>query len=141
MMITEYGMTLKSQIAMVCIVVFGVGMIVWLLHRRKITESLFYFWLIVFAGMLLVGVSHQIQSLLTRLIGSYSSLSTMLFLALSFLFGASMVYSVLISNMSARIRDITVYMAEMRLDIDEFREWRMRSAETGMKTEGKRPQE
>ena len=114
-------MTLKSQIAIAFFVVLCVGMIVWLLLKHKITESLFYFWLVVFIGMLVVGVSDHMRNLLTGIIGSYSPLSTMLFLALGFLFGASMVYSVLISNMSEKIREITVYGAEMRIDIDELR--------------------
>ncbi len=121
-MVAESGMTLKSQVALACFVVLCVIMIIRLLHQRKITESLFYFWLVVFVGILVVGISHSIQNVLTRLIGSYSALSTMLFLALCFLFAVSMVYSLLISNLGMKIRDITTYVAELRLDIDEFRD-------------------
>jgi CBS domain-containing protein len=119
-MFAASGMTLKSQIAIAIFVILCISMIIRLLQKQKITESLFYFWLIVFIGVLIVGMSHTIQNMLTRLIGSYSPLSTMLFLALCFLFGVSMVYSVLISNLSARIRDITSYVAEVRLDVDEL---------------------
>jgi CBS domain-containing protein len=119
-MFAESAMTLKSQIAVACFVILCISMIIRLLQKRKITESLFYFWLIVFVGVLIVAMSHGIQNLLTRLIGSYSPLSTMLFLALAFLFGVSMVYSVLLSSLSAKIRDMTAYVAEMRLDMDEL---------------------
>ena len=118
-MFAESAMTLKSQIAVACFVILCISMIIRLLQKRKITESLFYFWLIVFVGVLIVAMSHGIQILLTRLIGSYSPLSTMLFLALAFLFGVSMVYSVLLSGLSSKIRDMTAYVAEMRLDMDE----------------------
>ena len=121
MEIIDYGMTLQSQIAIAIFVLLCILMILWLLMRRKITESLFYFWLVVFIGMLIVGISNQMRNLLTDIIGAYSPLSTMLFLALAFLFGASMVYSVLLSNFSAKIRDITIYAAKLRLDLDELK--------------------
>ena len=114
-------MTIQTQIAIGCFVLLCIGMIIWLLVKHKITEGLFYFWLVVFLGMLAVGISNHTRIFLTEIIGSHSPLSTMLFLALGFLFGASMVYSVLISNMGAKIRDITVYVAELRLDLDDLR--------------------
>jgi CBS domain-containing protein len=130
-MFAASGMTLKSQIAIVVFVLLCISMIIRLLQKQKITESLFYFWLIVFIGVLIVGVSHTIQNMLTRLIGSYSPLSTMLFLALCFLFGVSMVYSVLISNLGAKIRDITSYVAEVRLDVDKLSDAKVGGGEDG----------
>ena len=120
MTVVENPMTLRSQIALAAVVLAGVVTIVALLRRRKISEGLFYLWLIVFAGMLIVGLSFRVQMALARLVGSYQVISTMLLLALGFLFGASLVYSILLSKMSTRIRDLTSYIAEMRLDIDDL---------------------
>ena len=44
----------------------------------------------------------------------------MLFLALGFLFLASLIYSVLISNLNVKLREMTSYIATMRLDVDEL---------------------
>ena len=120
MPIAENPMTLRSQIALALVVLAGVVTIFSLLRRRQISEGLFYLWLIVFAGMLVVGLSFDVQMALARLVGSYAVISTMLLLALAFLFGASLVYSILLSRMSTRVRDLTSYIAEMRLDVDDL---------------------
>lgn len=119
-MLTGNPMTLRSQLGIAFVAVLGVVIIIRLLQKRRINEGLFYLWLVVFGGMFVVGVSHRVQLLLAKLTGAYSAVSTMLLLALGFLFGASLVYSMLISNMSARIRDLTSYVAEIRLDVDEL---------------------
>ena len=105
---------------MAAIAVAGVAVIVSLLRRRRISEGLFYLWLAVFAGILLVGLSRDVQVGLTHLLGTYAVISTMLLLALGFLFGASLVYSVMLHNMSVQVRDLTSYVAELRLDIDDL---------------------
>lgn len=119
-MIDGNPMTLRSQIGLALVAVSGIAMIVWLLRKRRINEELFYLWLIVFAGIFIVGASHRVQVGLSTLLGTYSAVSTMLLLALGFLFGASLVYSVLLSHNAARIRDLTAYVAELRLDLDEL---------------------
>ncbi len=117
----ENPMTLRSQVALAAVILAGVVTIFMLLRRRHISEGLFYLWLIVFAGMSIVGLSHNVQMALARLVGTYAVISTMLLLALGFLFGASLVYSILLSKQSTKIRDLTSYIAEMRLDIDDLR--------------------
>ena len=114
-------MTLRSQIAIVLFVSLGIGSIVYLLYKRKINESLFYLWLIVFIGVLMVGVSRRVQLILTTLIGSYSPLSSMLLFSLSFLFFTSLIYSILISSINSKLRDIISYVAQLRLDLDELK--------------------
>jgi hypothetical protein len=113
-------MTLRSQLGMAAIAVAGVVVIVSLLRRRRISEGLFYLWLAVFAGILLVGLSRDVQVGLTHLLGTYAVISTMLLLALGFLFGASLVYSVMLHNMGLQVRDLTSYVAELRLDLDDL---------------------
>lgn len=120
-MVLGNPMTLRSQIGVGAVGVLGILFILWLLQRRRINESLFYLWLTVFLGILTVGVSNRMQTLLTGLIGAYDPVSSMLLLALGFLFGASLVYSVLISNLNTKLRDVTSYLAELRLDLDEVR--------------------
>jgi len=105
---------------MAAIAVAGVVVIVSLLRRRRISEGLFYLWLAVFAGILLVGLSRDVQVGLTHLLGTYAVISTMLLLALGFLFGASLVYSVMLHNMGLQVRDLTSYVAELRLDLDDL---------------------
>lgn len=119
-MIDGNPMTLRSQAGLALVAITGLVIIVWLLRKRRINEELFYLWLAVFAGIFVVGVSHRVQVALATVAGTYSAVSTMLLLALGFLFGASLVYSVLITNNTARIRDLTAYIAELRLDVDEL---------------------
>jgi hypothetical protein len=115
-------MTLTSQLAVGAIGALGIFVMVWLLRKRRLNESLFYFWLAIFLGIIAVGVSNTLQITLTRIIGAYDPISAMLLLALGFLFGAAMVYSVLISGLNAKIRDLTTYVAELRLDVDDLTE-------------------
>jgi len=119
-MITGNPMTTKSQLAIVVFVLLAVLLIIRLLQQRKINESLFYLWFIIFIGIFVVAISHGIQMRLAAIIGSYSALSTMLFLALGFLFLASLMYSVLISNLNVKLREMTSYIATMRLDVDDL---------------------
>lgn len=119
-MVSGNPMTAKSQLAIVIFVLLAVLLIIRLLQQRKINESLFYLWLIIFIGIFVVAVSHGIQKRLADIIGSYSALSTMLFLALGFLFLASLIYSVLISNLNVKLREMTSYIATMRLDVDDL---------------------
>lgn len=130
---TGNPMTLRSQIAIAIVAVCGLLLLVRLLQKRRINEGLFYLWLVVFGGMMILGLSHSLQAWVTRAIGAYSEVSSMLLLSLGFLFGASLVYSVLISNMNAKIRDLTAYVAEIRLDVDDLEE---DSAEVGSREAG-----
>ena len=130
-MIPLNPMSVRSQITIAAVAILGLITLVRLLQKRRINEGLFYLWLVVFIGMSVVAVSHRVQSLLAQLTGAYSAVSTMLLLALGFLFGASLVYSILISHMSARIRDITTYVAELRLDVDDLRQRRVPQAAQG----------
>lgn len=123
-------MTLRSQLGIAITAILGLVTIVRLLQKRRINEGLFYLWMIVFVGMLIVGMSHRLQALLADLSGAYSAVSTMLLLSLGFLFGAALIYSIMITNMNAKIRDITSYVAELRLDIDSLQSDR-RAAEPG----------
>jgi hypothetical protein len=130
-------MTLRSQIGVGLIGLLGVLLIGWLLQRRKINEGLFYLWLVVFLGILTVGTSHHVQVWLTRLIGAYDPISTMLLFSLAFLFGATLIFSVVISSLVTRIRDLTGYIAVLRLDLDETREQLAgASAEETLRPEG-----
>ena len=112
-------MTLESRLTVAMIGVVGILLILRLLQKRQITEGLFYLWLTVFSGIIFVGTSHRIQVALTRFIGAYDPVSTLLLLALAFLFAAALFSSILISAMNARIRDLTAYVAEIRLDLDQ----------------------
>lgn len=130
-MIPLNPMSTRSQITIAAIAILGLITLVRLLQKRRINEGLFYLWLLVFIGMSVVAVSHRVQSMLAQLTGAYSAVSTMMLLALGFLFGASLVYSILISNMSAKIRDITSYVAELRLDLDDLQQRRVPQAAPG----------
>ena len=119
-MIMGNPMTLRSQLSVAAVGILGIIIMLWLLRKKRLNESLFFFWLLIFLGIITVGVSDRIQTTLTVLIGAYDSISTMLLLALGFLFGAAMVYSVLFSSINAKIRDLTSYIAELRLDLDDL---------------------
>ena len=119
-MIMGNPMTLRSQLSVAAVGILGIIIMLWLLRKKRLNESLFFFWLLIFLGIITVGVSDRIQTTLTVLIGAYDSISTMLLLALGFLFGAAMVYSVLFSSINAKIRDLTSYVAELRLDLDDL---------------------
>ena len=121
-MIIGNPMTLKSQLSVLAVGLLGIFVILRLVQTRRMNEGLFYVWLVVFAGICIVAISRRVQLLLTLVIGAYSPLSAMLFVALGFLIGASLAYSVLLSRLSSQVRDITAYIAEIRLDVDEFRD-------------------
>ena len=117
---TGNPMTLESRLAVAAIGVLGIILILWLLRRKHINEGVFYIWLAVFGGIIIVGTSHQIQISLTRFIGAYDPVSTMLLLSLGFLFGAALVYSVMITGLNTKVREITSFIAELRLDVDDL---------------------
>jgi hypothetical protein len=126
-------MTLTSQLSVAAVGALGIFIMLSLLRKRRLNESLFYFWLVIFLGIIAVGSSNRLQIAITRMIGAYDPISAMLLLALGFLFGAALVYSVLISGLNAKIRDLTSYVAELRLDVDDLG---ASEIHPGAKTEG-----
>lgn len=119
-MIPGNPMTLTSKLSVGVLGGLGILAMIWLLRKRRLNENLFYLWLAVFLGIISVGVSDRLQIGLTKVVGAYDPISAMLLLALGFLFGAAMVYSVLISGLYAKVRDLTSYVAELRLDVDDL---------------------
>jgi hypothetical protein len=121
-MIQGNPMSLRSQLLIAALALLGLLVLILQLKKRRINEPLFFLWAIVFMGILIVGISPRLQMVLTRLVGAQSAISMMLLLALGFLFGASLVYSFVISKMRAEMNEFVYYVAELRLDIDELRE-------------------
>jgi len=97
--------------------VLGVGLflfIVELVRRRKLQEEYSLLWLITGATIAVLAVWHEIVVEITRLIGAALPMSTLFFFGLLFLIVINLHYSVKISGLSRRVKDLTQELALLR---------------------------
>jgi hypothetical protein len=82
-----------------------------LVRRRRLREEYSWLWLLTGAVMLLLVVWQQLLLVITRIIGAVSPITTLMLFSLLFLLSIAIHYSMIISRLTAQIKDLVQELA------------------------------
>ena len=95
------------------------GLIVYLIRKRKLREEYALLWLAVGAGVIVLAVWYGLLEWITQLIGAVDPTSTLFIFSLIFLLIISIHFSVVNSKMKDQIRDLTQEIAMLRREVEK----------------------
>jgi len=103
---------------------FGFGMlilIVELVRRRKLREEYSWLWLMTGSGILLLTLWFDLLKWITHLVGAVSPSSTIFLFAFLFLIFISLHFSVTISKLTDRNKELAQRYALLELEVQELK--------------------
>ena len=92
-----------------------------LVRRRKLREEYSQLWFITWIGILVLMIWFDLLKWITSRIGAYSDVSTIFFLALLFLILISLHFSVVVSRLTGRIKDLAQQQAILEEELERIR--------------------
>lgn len=104
-------MPVRQQVVAVA---FGIGvlaLIIELIRRRRLREEYSVLWFLTGLGILALASSYDLLVALTELVGAVVPTSTLFFFALVFLFLVSLQFSVRISTLDDRVKELAQKLA------------------------------
>lgn len=91
-----------------------------MLRRRKLREEYSILWFLTFAFMFLLVLKYDWLVLLTDFIGAKMPTTTLFFFSLAFLMLISIQFSIKISNLTNKLKNLVQENAMMRYSIDKL---------------------
>jgi hypothetical protein len=116
--------------------VFGIGMliiIIDLVRRRKLREEYSWLWLMTGAGILILTLWFGLLKWVTHLVGAITPSSTIFLFAFLFLIFISLHFSVVISKLTDRNKELAQRYAILELELNELKKQKI-PHETGPQT-------
>lgn len=104
-------MPARQQVVALAISVGVLALIVELIRRRRLREEYSVLWFATGLGILILATSYDLLVGLTELIGAVLPTSTLFFFALVFLFLVSLQFSVRISTLDNRVKELAQKLA------------------------------
>ena len=104
--------------------VFGIGMliiIIDLVRRRKLREEYSWLWLMTGAGILILTLWFGLLRWVTHLVGAITPSSTIFLFAFLFLIFISLHFSVVISKLTDRNKELAQRYAILELELNELK--------------------
>jgi hypothetical protein len=104
--------------------VFGIGMliiIIDLVRRRKLREEYSWLWLMTGGGILLLTLWFDLLKWVTHLVGAITPSSTIFLFAFLFLIFISLHFSVVISRITDRNKELAQRYAILEMEHDELK--------------------
>jgi hypothetical protein len=104
--------------------VFGIGMliiIIDLVRRRKLREEYSWLWLMTGAGILLLSLWFDLLKWVTHLVGAITPSSTIFLFAFLFLIFISLHFSVVISKLTDRNKELAQRYALLENEVRELK--------------------
>jgi Uncharacterized conserved protein (DUF2304) len=104
--------------------VFGVGLliiIIDLVRRRKLREEYSWLWLMTGAGILVLSLWFDLLKWITHLVGAITPSSTIFLFAFLFLIFISLHFSVVISKLTDRNKELAQRYALLEMEIRELK--------------------
>jgi hypothetical protein len=104
--------------------VFGIGMliiIIDLVRRRKLREEYSWLWLMTGAGILILSLWFDLLKWVTHLVGAITPSSTIFLFAFLFLIFISLHFSVVISKLTDRNKELAQRYALLENEVDELK--------------------
>lgn len=96
-------------------------LIIELVRRRKLREEYSWLWLMTGSGILLLSLWFGLLKWITRLIGAVTPSSTIFLCAFLFLIFISLHFSVVISKLAGRIKELVQGYALLEFEINELK--------------------
>jgi len=97
-----------------------VMVVLWLVRRRSLQEEYTPIWMAVAFMLVLVTVRMDILHSITRLIGAWTTSSTIFFLGEFFLVAICLNYAVRLSRTSIRLKNLAQEMAVLKAQVDKL---------------------
>jgi len=104
--------------------VFGIGMliiIIDLVRRRKLREEYSWLWLMTGVGILILALWFDLLKWVTHLVGAITPSSTIFLFAFLFLIFISLHFSVVISKLTDRNKELAQRYAILELELNELK--------------------
>jgi hypothetical protein len=117
----EEAMPIRNK--MVAVVV-GIGMlllIIELVRRRKLREEYSWLWLMTGSGILLLALWFDLLKWITHLVGAITPSSTIFLFAFLFLIFISLHFSVVISKLTDRNKELAQRYALLELELNDLK--------------------
>jgi hypothetical protein len=89
-----------------------------LIRRRRLREEYAWLWLLTGVVMILLVAWPPLLSLITRTIGAVAPLTTLLIFSTIFLLATAVHYSVIISNLTTQVKNLSQELALLTARID-----------------------
>ena len=102
----------------------GIGMlllIIELVRRRKLREEYSWLWLVTGSGILLLALWFDLLKWITHLVGAVTPSSTIFLFAFLFLILISLHFSVVISRLADRNKELAQRFALLELELNELK--------------------
>jgi len=105
------SMDARQKIVALIVGLSLMGVIIELVRQRRLKEEYAWLWVLAGAGMLVIGLHYPLLEWLTRVIGAGWTTSTLFFLGMVFLIALTLHFSVRISALETRVKNLTQHIA------------------------------
>ena len=115
--------------------VFGIGMliiIIDLVRRRKLREEYSWLWLMTGMGILILSLWFDLLKWITHLVGAITPSSTIFLFAFLFLIFISLHFSVVISKMTDRNKELAQRYALLEIELRDLKKKKAPPEEDGL---------
>jgi len=112
-------MPLRQKIWAIAISITIFIVIIELVRRRKLREEYSFLWLLTGGLLFVVAVWYDLLKLITRVIGAGFTSSTLFFFGIIFLMLMNLHFSIKISELSDRVKDLAKELTLMKAEGEE----------------------
>ena len=115
------AMSIRVKIVAMVISIGVMLLIIELVRRRKLREEYSWLWLMTGSGILLLALWFDLLKWITHLVGAITPSSTIFLFAFLFLIFISLHFSVVISKLTDRNKELAQRYALLELELKEFK--------------------
>jgi len=115
------AMSIRVKIVAMVISIGVMLLIIELVRRRKLREEYSWLWLMTGSGILLLALWFDLLKWITHLVGAITPSSTIFLFAFLFLIFISLHFSVVISTLTNRNKELAQRYALLELELNEFK--------------------
>jgi hypothetical protein len=115
------AMSIRVKIVAMVISIGVMLLIIELVRRRKLREEYSWLWLMTGSGILLLALWFNLLKWITHLVGAITPSSTIFLFAFLFLIFISLHFSVVISKLTDRNKELAQRYALLELELNEFK--------------------
>lgn len=126
-------MPIRNKVVALVVGLWMLLLIIELVRRRKLREEYSWLWLMTGSGILLLTLWFDLLKWITHLVGALSPSSTIFLFAFLFLIFISLHFSVVISKLTDRNKELAQRYALLELEVHELKK-RNPPAEEGVVT-------